>query len=123
MDDYDVTKVGCPKDVLHNALDDAKSISVLASTLIRERSGEEHNSLWDTYESAVTLLCEHYTTSMSLAQLIKSIITNSDMETIDGGVECYVMTTTDVQIIFKLMTTMRICESDLLLHNISFGLH
>tara|TARA_Y100000310_G_scaffold25365_1_gene24291 strand:+ start:580 stop:951 length:372 start_codon:yes stop_codon:yes gene_type:complete len=123
MDDLDVAKVGCPLDVMHNALDDAKLTSMLTSTLIRERSGKEYDSLWDTYESAVTLLCEHYTTSMSLTQLLKSIITNSDTETLENGIECYVMTTIDVQIIFKLMTTMHICEDELLLHNISFGLH
>tara|TARA_Y100000296_G_C4991972_1_gene165860 strand:+ start:99 stop:470 length:372 start_codon:yes stop_codon:yes gene_type:complete len=123
MDEQAVNNIGCPTDIVHNALEDVERIILSSSSLIRDRSGKKYDDLWANYESSVTLLCEHYATSISLAQLLKSIIELSDMETLDNGIVCYVLAPVDVKIIFSLMAAMNTCESELLIHNISFGLH
>jgi len=95
MDDNDIpteSKFGCPKEVIHTVLEDATRISTLSSVLIRERSGEEYDSLWDNYHSSVALLCEHYTISTSLTQLMKGLIESGDVEILEDGIECYVLT-------------------------------
>ena len=125
MDDRDPTEVnfGCPKTVMCAVLDNAARINSIASILIRERSGEKYDDLWNNYHSSVTLLCEHFVASTTLAQLLKSIMDAEEVEVLEDGIECYVLTPIDVQIVSQLMITMYTCEKELLSHNISFGLH
>jgi len=125
MDDQDPTetKFGLPKAVVYAVLDDAARINTIASLLIREKSGEEYDGLWGNYHSSVTLLCEHFVASTSLAQMLRGIMDTEELEVLEDGVECYVLTPIDVRIVSQLMTTMYACERELLSHNISFGLH
>lgn len=116
-------KFGCPKAVVCAVLDDASRINSIASILIREKSGEKYDDLWNNYHSSVTLLCEHFVTSTALAQLLKSIMDAEEVEVLEDGVECYVLTPIDVQLMSQLMITMYACEKELLSHNISFGMH
>jgi sulfur transfer complex TusBCD TusB component (DsrH family) len=126
MDDQNPStpaKFGCPKEVVYTVLEDARGVNSLASYLIREKSGKKYDSLWTNYYSSVTLLCEHYATSTNLTQLLKSIVDADEIEVLEDGIECYVLTPVDIKLISQLMLSMYACEEELLLHNISFELH
>ena len=116
--------IGCPKKIAEIVLKDAKRLSSWTTSLIRARSGEDYDHMWENYNGEASLLCEFYVSAMSLHQILKGIMGTSELLKMEDGTEYYTLSTPDLSIISTLMATIKICAEELLkIHNISFQLH